>query len=320
MAYSKLIRWYNWDSLTSDSLYLFLNQCRHGHVRKTGCVWRAHSIHKCEYKQQYTSIKDLLQLLYDNIDKRASDNWVTLQNEKEQQHSDTGRTQVGIEPATFLLWGNRLVFCWKCSISTCTWCQELCNTFHYYMCWGKKSIPTWMDGWMDRFVKLPIKQWAKDYDIFPSQRERQNTRQNSNLNEDISSPRAYWSKSQAVGQQPNESQQLLLRARQPQLSQEEHRFTTATREQHSIGRQEKKSGRKSGHQIVSFAHLCLSELLTWTQRHWRDSSLRLWLHTQRSPAPPGCWSPAGSDSAWLSLTRWWTTQPAGMERAVMTQT
>lgn len=86
------------------------------------------------------------------------------------------------------------------------------------------------------------------------------------------------------------------------------------------GDKKEKTGRKSGHQIVSFAHLCLSELLTWTQRHWRDSSLRLWLHTQRSPVPPGCLSPAGSDSAWLSSAQWWTTQPAGMERGVMTQT
>lgn len=60
--------------------------------------------------------------------------------------------------------------------------------------------------------------------------------------------------------------------------------------------------------------------LTWTQRHWTNSSLWFWPRTQCIPATPGCWSRAGSDSAWWSLTRWWTAQPAGMERGGMTQT
>lgn len=136
-----------------------------------------------------------------------------------------------------------------------------------YVSWEKKSIPTWMDGRIDGsidgFVKLPVMQRAKDNGNFPSQRERQNTRQNSNLNEDISSPRANRPKRQAVGQQPNKCQQLLLRASQPQLSQEEHRLTAATREQYNIGRHEKKGGgRQSGHQIVGVALLCLLEQLT----------------------------------------------------------
>lgn len=62
-----------------------------------------------------------------------------------------------------------------------------------------------------------------------------NTCQNSDLNKDIGSPRAYRPKSQAVGQQPNESQQLFLRAGQSQLSQPEHGLTAATRERHSVG-------------------------------------------------------------------------------------
>lgn len=148
-------------------------------------------------------------------------------------------------------------------------------------------------------------QYAKDHNVFPSQTDTQNTRQNSDLNEDISSPWADRPKGQAVGQPPNENQQLLLRTRQLQLPQEEHRLTAERK--------------KSIHQMVTFALLCLSELLTWIQRRWRGSSRRLWHRTQRSPAPPGCWSPADLDSAWWSWARRWTTQPAGMG-TVMTQT
>lgn len=60
-----------------------------------------------------------------------------------------------------------------------------------------------------------------------------NTCQNSNLNEDISSPWTYGSKGKAVGQQFNQSQQLLLWAGQPQPTQPEHRLTAATRERHN---------------------------------------------------------------------------------------
>lgn len=61
-----------------------------------------------------------------------------------------------------------------------------------------------------------------------------NTCQNSDLNEDIRPPRTHDSKSEAMGQLPDESQQLLLGAGQPQLPEPEHRLTAATRERHSI--------------------------------------------------------------------------------------
>lgn len=92
-----------------------------------------------------------------------------------------------------------------------------------------------MEGWI--YIAHCHCNKLKTTTYFPSQTETQNTRQNSNLNEDISSPGAYGPKRQAVGQPPNENQQLLLRTRQLQLPQEEHRLTTATRERQSIGTQ-----------------------------------------------------------------------------------
>lgn len=134
---------------------------------------------------------------------------------------------------------------------------------------------------------------------------RPNTCQNSDLNEDISSPWTYGSKSETVGQQPHKNQQLLLCAGQPQLTQPEHRLTAATRERHSTRRVGREG--KLLWLIVSSRLMCQTgaqNMLTWTQQHWTEPSLWFWLHKQCVPLPPVCWSQAGLDSAWWSLI-WW---------------
>lgn len=56
------------------------------------------------------------------------------------------------------------------------------------------------------------------------------------------------------------------------------------------------------------------KVLTWTQLHWTNWSLRFLLHTRCVPSPLACWSPAGSDSAWWKLIWQQRAQPAGMKR------